>query len=65
MSDLACPSCGATGGDVAGVEVRGVYDGTLFWSCVKCGNRWQRFPEGDWRHDRTASIWATWDAAES
>lgn len=40
----ACPECGKA--TVAGVEVRGVYDGVLFWSCIACGARWHRFEEG-------------------
>lgn len=27
---------------VIGHEVRGVYDGTLFWSCPDCGKAWPR-----------------------
>ena len=26
-----------------GNEVRGVYDGVLFWECPDCGGTWQRF----------------------
>ena len=29
-----------------GVEVRGVYDGVLFWACPDCGGCWHRFPVG-------------------
>lgn len=29
-----------------GIEIRGVYDGVLFWQCPDCGGRWHRFPEG-------------------
>lgn len=29
-----------------GVEVRGVYDGVLYWRCPDCGGRWHRFTEG-------------------
>ena len=42
--ELACPACGA--GDPAGVEVRGVYDGVLFWRCQQCGAPFHRWPEG-------------------
>lgn len=28
-----------------GVEVRGVYDGVLFWQCPDCAGRWHRWPE--------------------
>lgn len=27
-----------------GVEVRGIYDGVLFWECPTCMGRWHRFP---------------------
>lgn len=40
--DLKCPSCSASGADLMGYEVRGVYDGVLFWACHKCGNAWAR-----------------------
>lgn len=30
-----CPKCGS--GDYGGYEVRGVYDGVLFWLCLNCG----------------------------
>jgi predicted RNA-binding Zn-ribbon protein involved in translation (DUF1610 family) len=33
-----------------GVEIRGVYDGVLFWECPECGHAWHRFPETDYRH---------------
>lgn len=26
-----------------GVEVRGVYDGILYWRCPQCGGAWHRF----------------------
>lgn len=29
-----------------GIEVRGVYDGVLFWQCPDCKGRWNRWPEG-------------------
>jgi hypothetical protein len=31
---------------VIGQEIRGVYDGVLFWSCPDCGGTWHRWPEG-------------------
>lgn len=39
-----CRKCGAF--PLIGVEVRGVYDGALFWECRECGTRTHRFPEG-------------------
>lgn len=35
-----------------GVEIPGVYDGILFWTCPDCGGAWHRFPEGDYRRER-------------
>ncbi len=29
-----------------GVEIAGVYDGVLYWTCPDCGGRWHRFDEG-------------------
>ena len=29
-----------------GIEVRGVYDGVLFWKCPFCAHEWHRWPEG-------------------
>jgi len=31
-----------------GVEVPGVYDGVLYWSCPDCGARWHRFKPYGW-----------------
>lgn len=28
------------------VEIRGVYDGGLFYECLACQWRWHRWPEG-------------------
>jgi hypothetical protein len=35
-----------------GIEVRGVYDGVLFWQCPDCGGKWHRFPEDHWLRSR-------------
>ena len=43
---LACPECEAPAGQLIGHEVRGVYDGVLFWSCGACGHIWNRWPFG-------------------
>jgi hypothetical protein len=32
-----------------GVEIRGVYDGMLFWQCPDCGGRWHRWTDADMR----------------
>lgn len=37
---------------VIGVEIRGVYDGTLFWRCPDCGGAWHRWPKGSQMHSR-------------
>jgi len=34
------------------VEIRGVYDGGLYFVCPDCGGKYHRWPEGDWRHDK-------------
>jgi hypothetical protein len=34
------------------VEIRGVYDGGLFWQCPDCGGRWHRWPEGHYLRER-------------
>lgn len=36
---------------IIGVEIRGVYDGTLFWECPFCESRFHRFRQGTdlWR----------------
>lgn len=33
-------------------EIRGVYDGGLFFSCPDCGGRWHRWPEGHHLRER-------------
>ena len=30
---------------VIGMEIRGVYDGVLFWICPVCGECWHRFTD--------------------
>jgi DNA-directed RNA polymerase subunit M/transcription elongation factor TFIIS len=62
--DLKCPECGnAEGRSIVGHEVRGVYEGVLFWGCMECGTTWNRWPEGHalhvkaefWRAKRTSA----------
>lgn len=49
MAEVAnCPHCAVPlldGGvtHVIGVEIRGVYDGVLFWMCSACGGTWHRW----------------------
>ena len=50
MSTLTCPACGST--RVIGCEVRGVYDGVLYWLCGDCEHKWNRWPEGHYLHQR-------------
>ena len=35
-----------------GVEIRGVYDGVLYYECPDCGGRWHRFPVGHYLRER-------------
>lgn len=39
----ACPGCAAEQSFWMGHEIRGVYDGVLYWSCMKCGLAWNRW----------------------
>lgn len=42
---LTCPECGNDDGSkIVGHEVRGVYDGVLYWVCLACDWAWSR----DW-----------------
>lgn len=38
-----CPQCGT---QAAGVQVRGQYDGVLYWACPVDYTRFHRFPQG-------------------
>lgn len=43
MADDKCPECGNDDPKkIAGYEVQGVYDGVLYWICVKCQFAWPR-----------------------
>lgn len=46
---LACPTCGSAQ-HVVGVEVRGVYDGVLYWVCTADRVSWNRWPKGHYLH---------------
>lgn len=50
----ACPTCGAPTERWLGHEVRGVYDGVLYWSCLDCGRAWNRWPDDYGRRSETA-----------
>jgi hypothetical protein len=32
------------------VEIRGVYDGGLFYQCPDCGGRWHRWEPGSYQY---------------
>lgn len=57
-----CPQCGHT--EIMGHEIRGVYDGVLFWSCLAAGHMWPRFSAEEWSrlHDKAVEIIAEWEA---
>lgn len=38
-----------------GVEIRGVYDGILFWQCPDCGGRWHRWMPDVWERLHNAA----------
>ena len=45
MSKITCPACANKQQDaILGIEVRGVYDGVLYWQCMACGHTFHRFP---------------------
>lgn len=56
-----CPFCGIdlretwsdgrTGYRTIGVELPGVYDGTLFWMCPVCEGTWHAWSDGHRLHD--------------
>jgi formate dehydrogenase maturation protein FdhE len=50
MTNVKCPSCRKSD-DIAGVVVRGVYDGVLYWECMACAKVWHRFRPPDDRYN--------------
>lgn len=56
MTPYQCPHCQADlryDGDYSraiGIEIRGVYDGALYWRCPYCQKSWHRWPEETWQH---------------
>lgn len=54
-----CPHCAADlhNGRAIGVEIRGVYDGVLFWGCPDCGGSWHRWSPDDWPRLHEAAVW--------
>lgn len=57
MSELTCPTCRASAETIVGVQVRGVYDGVLWWECDEDGTRWHRWPEGHYLRERAEQVW--------
>ena len=43
---MTCPHCGNADAARLGYEIRGVYDGVLYWVCGNCGRAWPRFTDG-------------------
>ena len=56
---MTCPDCSAPGADIFGFEVRGVYDGVLYWQCSKCGHAWNRWDERAGRRFYAAESYVT------
>lgn len=57
-----CPLCNQeqTNHDVIGVEIRGAYDGVLFWVCKLCSGAYPRvfgYPTMDAASIREAEAW--------
>jgi len=50
----ACAKCGRR--SPWGVEVRGVYDGVLYWECPACQHAWSRWPEGSPMHKKAVEM---------
>lgn len=63
VHDLKCPNCGNTE-HIAGYEVRGVYDGVLFWICTVCSTAFQRWPEGDRLYQKAEYYILKWNTEE-
>lgn len=40
---------------IIGLEIPGVYDGTLIWVCPDCHHKWPRFESG-YRHDKAVEL---------
>lgn len=52
---MTCPECGnQDDGRVMGYQVRGIYDGVLYWECLACGWAWPR-DFGDWERRNAAA----------
>lgn len=60
-----CPHCAAdlSANRVIGIEVQGVYDGVLLWSCPDCFAFWHRFPEGHDLRPPAERVLKLWDVS--
>lgn len=59
-AEAVCPECASVA--IMGHEVRGVYDGVLYWACMSCGVAWSR----DWGgYGRRADVAAAYVAAHN
>jgi hypothetical protein len=41
---------------IIGIEVRGVYDGVLYWSCPDCGGTWHRWDAERYERRHSAAV---------
>src|SRR5688500_10008520 len=49
-----------------GVQIRDVYDGTLYFECPDCRGKWHQFPEGSRLRARAAPyVNMLWEVGES
>ena len=48
---IVCPVCSGT---LMGVEIRGVYDGILFFQCMDCSKPFHRFEPDESGFDKAA-----------
>ena len=57
---MQCPSCDA---ELWGIEIRGVYDGALFWGCPNpsCRRLVHRWPSGHFLHEKAQEVMRRWE----
>ena len=59
--NLKCPHCGNEEQNlIMGHEVPFVYDGVLYWSCMKCDRAWSRHFEGMPLRQATSERYVKW-----
>jgi len=56
--DSGCEKCH---GEMAGVQILGVYDGVCYWMCLRCGDRQHRFDPPGRIYDAVERYWARTD----